>query len=169
MDPAMQRAMVEHRPVIRLQWERLLRLDRGTTALARPDMLVHLLDGTLDEIYASLPAWSARRHPTRMPAPVCPCGRSPFLAYFAAGRQALHESLVTLQSHMPGLTAASRTEAFACLDQIITHIARREIESFCSVCQLRPPLHRRDHDPGTSASSGPPKFQAERASSGRSR
>jgi|SRR6478736_5080083 len=146
MDPAMQRALVEHRALIRHQWERLLRLDRGTSALARPDTLVHLLDQTLDEIYLSLPAWSARRHPSRMPEPVCPCGRSPFLAYFAAGRQALHEGLVTVQSRLPGLTAATRNQAFACLDQIITHIARREIESFCSICQFHPATHQRDHD-----------------------
>jgi hypothetical protein len=147
MDITTQRALAEHRLFIRAQWERLLRLDRGISPLARPDTLVYLLDTTLDEIFASLPVWSARRHPSRMPEPVCPCGRSPFLAYFAAGRQALNEGLITIQAQMPGLTMAARDEAFACLDQVFSRIARREIGAFCSLCQLHPVTHARDQAP----------------------
>ena len=146
MDAAIHRSLSAHRPVIRAQWEKLLRLDRGSSALARPDTLVYLLDRTLDELYAILPAWSGRRHPSRMGEPVCPCGRSPFLAYFATGRQALHEGLVTIQAHLPALTAADRDNAFACLDQAFLHLARREIEAFCSVCQFHPAPPRRGED-----------------------
>jgi hypothetical protein len=146
METVVQRALAEHRPQIRAQWEKLLRLDRGTSPLARPDTLVHLIDTTLDEIFASLPAWSARRHASRHPEPVCPCGRSPFLAYFSTGRQALNEALINAQAGMPELTASARDDAFACLDQVFSRIARREIESFCSVCQFHPVSHRRgDH------------------------
>ena len=148
MDPAIQYALAERRLAIRAQWERLLRLERGSSPLARPDTLVHLIDTTLEEVYASLPLWSLRRHPTRAPEPVCACGRSPFLAYFAAGRQALHEGLITVQAGIPGLTAAHRDEAFACLEQVFSRIARRDIESFCAVCQLRPETHRQDRVPG---------------------
>lgn len=140
----MLRALVEQRPFIRAHWEKLLRLDRGSSALARPDTLVYLLETTLDELYAILPAWSGRRHPSRMPEPVCPCGRSPFLSYFATGRQALHEGLVTVQARLPGLTPQARDDAFACLDQTFRHLARREIETFCSVCQFHPASHRRN-------------------------
>lgn len=146
MDTAIQRALVGQRPFIHTQWEKLLRLDRGNSALARPDTMVHLIDTTLDELFASLPAWSARRHASRMPEPVCPCGRSPFLAYFAAGRQALNETLITIQAGMPELEATARDDAFACLDQVFSRIARRDIESFCSVCQFHPVLHRRGDD-----------------------
>jgi len=145
MDTALLRAMTEHRPSIRAQWENLLRLDRGTSPLARPDTLVHLINTTLDEVYASLPDWSPRRHPCRMGEPACPCGGSPFLAYFAAGRQALNEGLVTVQAQVPGLTASARDLAFACVDQVFSRIARREIESFCGVCQLRRSLPLREH------------------------
>ena len=141
MDAAMYRALRDHRPAIRDQWEKLLRLDRGSSPLARPATLVYLLDTTLDEIFAILPAWSVRRHPTRMAEPHCPCGRSPFLAYFATGRQALHEALVTVQARLPALTPSDRDDAFACLDQAFMHIARREIEAFCSVCQFHPATH----------------------------
>ena len=147
MDPAIQFALAEHRLRIRSQWEKLLRLDRGVSALARPDTMVHLLDTTLDELYAGLRQWSPRRRPTRTPAPVCPCGRNPFLAYFAAGRQAVQEGLITVQTDRPGLTAAQRDEAFACLDQVLTRIARRDLDSFCAVCQFNPAARKRGHRP----------------------
>jgi hypothetical protein len=143
MDAALYRALSERRPFIRAQWEKLLRLDRGSSALARPDTLVFLLDATLDELYAILPAWSLRRHPSRMADPCCPCGRSPFLAYYATGRQALQEALITIQAREPALTAPARDDALACLDQAFMHLARREIEAFCSVCQFHPATHRR--------------------------
>ncbi|MEJ1972328.1 MAG: hypothetical protein WDM96_07665 [Lacunisphaera sp.] len=150
----MHRALSEHRPVVRAQWEKLLRLDRGSSALARPDALVYLLDTTLDELYAILPAWSQRRHPSHMAGPACPCGRSPFLAYFATGRQALHEGLVTVQARMPALTAQARDDALACLDQAFLHLARREIEAFCSVCQFHPgPARRGERDAPLTAGS----------------
>jgi hypothetical protein len=154
MDAATYRALSDRRPFIRAQWEKLLRLDRGTSALARPDTLVHLLDTTLDELYTILPAWSLRRHPSRMAEPACPCGRSPFLAYFATGRQALHEALVTVQAGEPALTERARDDAFACLDQAFMHLARREIEAFCSVCQFHPATHRRGDSGATVAGRG---------------
>jgi hypothetical protein len=142
MDAAIYSALRDHRPAIRTQWEKLLRLDRGSSPLARPATLVYLLDTTLDEIFAILPDWSTRRHPSRMTEPHCPCGRSPFLAYFAAGRQALHEGLVTVQTREAALTQQARDDAFACLDQAFQHLARREIEAFCHVCQFHPATHR---------------------------
>ncbi len=132
----MTRALMEYRLFIRAQWERLLRLGHGDSPLGRPDALIHLLDTTLDEIYRTLADWSPRRRPSRQPEPVCPCGGNPFPGYFSAGRQALNEGLVTIQSRMPALTAARRDEAFACLNEVFSHVARREIELFCSLCQL---------------------------------
>src|SRR6478736_8848270 len=155
MDAAIYRALRDHRPVIRAQWEKLLRLDRGSSPLARPATLVYLLDTTLDEVFAILPAWSVRRHASRMGEPHCPCGRSPFLAYFATGRQALHEGLVTVQTRLlPELTPSARDDAFACLDQAFMHIARREIEAFCSVCQFHPATHRASEQGAPHATGG---------------
>jgi hypothetical protein len=151
MDLSTQRALVEHRRFIHAQWERLLRLDRGNTALARPEALVHLLATTLDEIYTALPAATTRRRPSRQPVPDCPCGLNPLLDYFAAGRQALRETLVLIQSRQPNLTALERDEAMACIDQILNRIARREILTFCGVCQLRAGATQRDHDEASSA------------------
>lgn len=126
------------RPVIRTSWEKLLRMERINSPLANPDTLVHLLDTTLDEIFRDLQAWSPRRHPTRAADPQCPCGLNPLLAYFTAGRQALREALILVQAATPELEPAKRDEALVCLDQVFGHISRREIASFCAICQIRP-------------------------------
>jgi len=126
--------------VIRANWEALLRLERPSSPLANPDLLVHRLDQSLDEIFKDLLLWSLRAHP-RPYVPHCPCGMNPWLAYLGAGRQALRQALVEAQVAIPGQTHEAREEALACLEQVMDHIARREIESFCSVCQSRPRFH----------------------------
>lgn len=130
-------AFEAQRPAIRANWEHLLRIERINSPLANPDTLVHMLDLTLNELFRNLRAWSPRRHHARLNEPHCPCGRNPLLAYFAAGRQALREALVVAQSATTTLTASERDEALATLDQVFGQIARREIESFCAICQFR--------------------------------
>lgn len=130
-------ALEAQRPAIRASWEHLLRIEKMSSPLANPDALVHLLDRTLDEIFQSLRAWSPRRHPVRVPEPQCPCGRNPLLAYYAAGRQALREALVVVQAATSELKARERDETLACLNHIFGQIARREVESFCAICQYR--------------------------------
>lgn len=137
MNSEIQRGLAGQRGLIRTNWENLLRLERAISPLANPDTLVYMLDTTLDEIFTSLDLHSPRRHPCREPEPQCPCGCNPLLAYFKAGRQALREALVVVQAATPPLTSSERDEALTCLDQVFGHIARREIESFCAVCQFR--------------------------------
>ena len=137
MQPALVRALRAQRPRIRARWEDLLRAERSTSPLANPDTLVHLLDLTLDELLAAFGASDVRRRSARLPEAACPCGRNPLLVYFASGRQATREALVLAQAAMPALAPTERDSAFAELESIYSHIARREIESFCAVCQFR--------------------------------
>lgn len=136
------RALRDQRPHLRTSWETLLRVEPVGSPLGNPDALVHLLDWTLDEIFAALTNPLARHRAIHhrihldQPAP-CPCGRNPLLAYFAAGEQALREALVLAQATAPELDPLERDTAFAELDMTLRHISRREIESFCGVCQLR--------------------------------
>ncbi len=134
METELLQALAGRRHGIRATWETLLRLEKPSSPLANPDTLVHLLDRTLDEIFADLALWSPRAHP-RQYAPLCPCGLNPWLAYLRAGRQAMREALVDLQAASPRLTRAARDESLACLEQVLDHISRREIEAFCALCQ----------------------------------
>jgi hypothetical protein len=113
-----------HRAQLRARWEALLRARPACSPLAHPDTLVHLLDTTLDALFAALrrPATGPRR-PARLPAATpcagsCRCGLNPLLAYFAAGELALRET-----AGPPALCHALR------------RIAREELGTFCSLCQ----------------------------------
>ncbi len=125
---------------IRDRWEALLRADKACSPLASPEALVHLIDWTLSELQRTLRGLPMRRRPLR---PLgrgeldCPCGHNPLLVYFAAGEQALQESLVLAQSARAELSALERDTELAELNLALRHIARREIGAFCALCQLR--------------------------------
>jgi hypothetical protein len=129
---------------VRVQWYRLLRLEPVSSPLAQPDTLVHLMASTLAEFFAAVPAWvpgAAAESTAGCAVPACPCGRNPYLAYFATGRQALREALVVAQADTAGLTAAARDASLRCVEEVFGAIARREIALFCSLCRLRTLAH----------------------------
>lgn len=144
--------LLGRRAHIRARWEELLRAARVNTPLANPDMLVHLLDSTLDEILHLLRD-PHLRHRTIRTASIhtgranCECGRNPLLAYFLAGEQALLEALVLAQATPPVPDPVTRDSAVAELYQVVRGISQREVEAFCSVCQHRQqaPVHAGHH------------------------
>jgi hypothetical protein len=142
MQETLVQALRSQLPHIREQWEALLHAEPVKTPLAYPDSLVHLLDWTLEEIFHGLVALPDRRRVSRNAhlaneRPTCPCGRNPLLTYFAAGEQAMREALVLAQVALPSLDPIERDAALEELDLVFHQIARREIESFCGVCQYR--------------------------------
>jgi hypothetical protein len=140
MQADLVRALSARRRDIRARWEALLRIERVNTPLANPEALVFMLDWTLDEVFTTLRNPPARRRAPSTPA-LCPCGRNPLLAYFAAGKQALVEALVLAQAEHTGLAATERDAALAELKLCVHEITRREIDAFCSVCQFRHDAH----------------------------
>ncbi len=141
MQEALVRALSSRRRDIRARWEALLRIERINTPLANPEALVFMLDWTLDEVFSALQHPHKGRRSFSHPA-VCPCGRNPLLAYFAAGKQALVEALVLVQAeHHAELHPAERDEAMSELKGCVHEITRREIEAFCAVCQFRHDAH----------------------------
>ncbi len=132
MSPALRLALLQRRADIRGRWMELLFIEPVNSPLANPHSMIFMLDRTLDEVFAAL----ARPEPPRPTAlPECRCGRNPYLAYFRAGIQALHEALVLIQAREPRLDPAARDRAFAALDSAIRGIARQEIEAFAPLCQ----------------------------------
>jgi hypothetical protein len=139
----MVNALRTQRPKIRASWEALLRAEPISSPLGNPDALVHLIDWTLDEIFSGFTNPLSRHRPSgnRLSAAdrhECPCGRNPLLAYFAAGEQALQEALVLAQAAAAPLDPLERDASFSELTLTLHHIARREIDAFCGVCQFRP-------------------------------
>lgn len=124
-----------------MRWEALLRAEPVTSPLALPDALVHLIDTTLEEIFAGLanPAdvplqLAAEKRPA---PPSCACGRNPFLAYFTAGRQAVLEGLILAQAACAPLDPVRRDASLNELNDVLHRLMTREVEAFCGVCQFR--------------------------------
>jgi hypothetical protein len=135
-------ALRAQRPQVRDRWAMLLRVEPVGTPLGHPDALVHLIDWTLDEIFAGLAhplAGHDRGDPPTFAhaAPVCACGRNPLLTYFAAGQQAMREGLILAQASSHSLDPRERDASLAELDFVLEQIGRREVEAFCGVCQFR--------------------------------
>ena len=110
--------------------------------LGNPDSLTHLIDWTLDEIYAGIADPLSRQrgdhHREReTERPACACGENPLLGYFSAGGQAMREALVLAQVATANLDPLERDVSFQELNLVLEQISRREIEAFCSVCRLR--------------------------------
>lgn len=137
------RALAANRRKIHRRWEALLRLERPDTPIADPDNLVHMIDWTLDKVFAELRSHKACNTATLPPTIAtlqakCPCGLNPFFKHFMAGEQALLEALVLAQSEEPSPDPALRDAAVTEL-YVVTHaLARCEVEAFCSLCQHRP-------------------------------
>lgn len=132
--------LADRRFMIRTRWEALLRADHACSPLADPDALVHLIDWTLSEFERTLRGLPTRRRPLRPLSRAdldCPCGKNPLLVYFAAGEQALQESLILAQATRSELTAMQRDAELHELNLALRHIAGREIGSFCALCQFR--------------------------------
>lgn len=135
-------ALRGRQPEIRARWAELLRVEPVNTPLAHPDALAHLIDWTLNEIFRALATGGPRRrasHPEAGPANrlLCVCGRNPLLTYFDAAGQVLREALILAQAISPMLDPIERDASLEELNLVLTRIARREIESFCGVCQHR--------------------------------
>lgn len=140
MQASLLRGLRRHRSAMHARWDALLHAEPVTSPLALPDTLVHLIDATLDEVFFALMTSDAPFEPPRArlaARPRCPCGRNPYLAYFSAGEQALREGLVLAQAALLTLDAAVRDSSLAELDSVLHRISRREIETFCGVCQYR--------------------------------
>jgi hypothetical protein len=141
MQPSLLRELRSQRISIRGRWSTLLRAEPVSTPLALPDALVHLIDSTLDEIFAALEQSSGgaiRRHWVNgHKAPSCTCRRNPFLAYFIAGEQSMREGLVLAQAANAPVDPIDRDASLAALESVLREISVREIEAFCGVCQFR--------------------------------
>jgi len=141
MQASLLRQLQVRRFSIRTRWEALLRAEPVATPLGLPDALVHLIEGTLEEIFAALDRPGGHEPVAAVP-PSCPCGRNPLLAFYAAAEQALREGLVLAQAASAPLDPAIRDASLLQLNAVLQRISRREIEAFCGICQFRESMKR---------------------------
>jgi len=129
------------RPTILERWEALLRAEPVTSPLANPDALVYLMGWTLDRFFSTLrgPSPGARLSERGSNKPsyieesaLCACKMNPLLAYFATAEQAL------IQTALPLLQPRERESMLSAVRLAMQAVAKREIDTFCAVCQRRP-------------------------------
>lgn len=131
----------KHRPTLCMRWKRLLRAERVSSPMANPDLLVYLMDWTLDRLYEEL------RHPMRRlhhndpnesaASAACECGMNPLLTYFATAEQAILETLLIVDGAWNREDALRRSADLEKIKRAFHAVARHEIALFCAVCQRR--------------------------------
>ncbi len=129
-----------HRLQLCSRWETLLRQEPVRSPLASPDVLRHLMNWTLDEIFQTVAQTRARRRKKIRLASgqsPCPCGMNPLEIYFNCLDSALTEFVEGKFSHAgaPGFTDAELIAQD--VRNALAVVRAREIEQFCSVCQHR--------------------------------
>ena len=135
------RALQTQRPDLRQRWEALLRNERVNSPMAHPDTLVHLMDWTLDRLLDELRQPQFRRHTgngvARSVGLGCVCGKNPLLTYFSTAEQAIIETLLVDSTDLVAVSGIERSSSLEDLKAALHAVARREIDSFCAVCQSR--------------------------------
>ncbi len=165
MHEALLSALRDQRPTLLARWESLLRAHPSPNALGNPDVLVLMMNWTLEEWESTLRRPNARRRrsiaigTSAAKSEPCPCGMNPLLGYFRSAEAAMNEALTALAA--PGGSDASSlaewslardafaTEALRALRQV----AEREISTFCAVCRQRNRFVPREACPATTAGS----------------
>lgn len=128
---------------LRERWEALLREAPVTSPLASPDVLVHLMNWTLDEVFKSLTCPPNRRRAKHRHADGtvdktrlhCRCGMNPLQTYFICLEQALSETAYKVFRLMENPWAADREVILAETRLAVSTVATREMNTFCAVCQ----------------------------------
>ncbi|MDF3058773.1 MAG: hypothetical protein K0R17_2988 [Rariglobus sp.] len=134
------RALLARRTTLHSQWAARLRAAPVTSPLGHPDTLVHLMDRTLDQVFHELAHPSARRRQPGLPAGFCRCGHNPLVSYFSTATLAFQTALAQCADELP----VTRDDAEE-VHRTLARIARREIMTFCALCQ-----RQADHPAGVS-------------------
>lgn len=149
MHDTMLRTLQGLRPTVLERWEELLRAEPVTSPLANPDALVYLMDWTLNRFFHALRGPLSRRRISERGSnkavfdddrELCACRMNPLLAYFATAEVAL------IQVALPTLQPRERESVLPAIRLALQVVAKREIDTFCAVCQRR-------HTPSTSTES----------------
>jgi len=139
MLPAFAEELRARRSWIKDAWERRLRRESVTSPLANPDTLVMMMERTLDELFDAVERSTQAGHEGKARATRdktgCLCGLNPLLAYF----RTLATTLCTLGAadgrQFLGGDAAATARCIDCTIETLREIARRDVASFCAVCQ----------------------------------
>ena len=144
MQESIVSSLLGARQNLRTIWEKQLWSEPIRSPIANPDALIYLMEWTLNEFFARL------RNETNLPVALtetvspsidiealCSCGGNPFLSYFGSAHKAVISWTESTRSPLAGLSDEERGRCVRELLWGLETVARREIESFCSVCRYQ--------------------------------
>lgn len=137
MPPQLVVSLQAHRADLRARWEAKLRALPPCSALAAPDALVHLMDWTLDRVFAEIAHPPAHHQRQSSVEADCPCGLNPLLAYFVTAEDALLELFFLGGRNSLGIADNELETAIGLARDALHRVARQELEAFCAVCRHR--------------------------------
>jgi len=128
------RRIEAHRAALKREWETLLRTEPTLSPLGNPDTLVFMMDETISNLLelfrqdSPLVSANEKSSPSSPLQRRCACGLNPLLSYYSTGELAMR--------------AVASPFLGAKVDELVAvfhNLARREIDTLCSVCCYRQP------------------------------
>ena len=144
MKCALLSALLARKATIKEQWRSTLQSCPAHSPLAHPDLLGYLIDETIDELTLAL--WQERPETTSSAnsglgtgsAFSISCAYNPYVGYFLAGESALVSAIRTIAP----TAELSENEILAEEIELLSAfraLSRREVVSFCRICQIEHP------------------------------
>jgi hypothetical protein len=123
---------------IRREWEQRLRERPIVSALALPDLMIRLMDWTLDSIWTDvrtggLAALREIDWPTH-----CACNANPLTGYFLCAKDTFIALFETTDIELPPMSPGEKNLCAIELMRALDRVAAKEIQTFCALCQQRP-------------------------------
>ena len=127
--------------MIKTCWEVLLRAEPPASALGNPDILVFMMDRTLDAFFTAVLSPTPRRwlahHPLLCGSldETCPCGRNPLLHYFVSGEQAIVAIAAKALPESPAMPRKAQKQILSEVQLTFHYLAQHELQNFCDLCR----------------------------------
>ena len=125
--------------MIKTCWEVLLRAEPPASALGNPDILVFMMDRTLDAFFTAILSPTPRRwlahHPLLCGSldETCPCGRNPLLHYFVSGEQAIVAIAARALPESAAMPPKAQKQILSEVQLTFHYLAQHEIQNFCDL------------------------------------
>jgi len=151
MKRAFLRVLLGQRASIKQRWRAVLQAAPIHTPLANPDVLAHLIDDTLEELfwgvlYQRAGSVGNEEGDTKYLVEMgSRCGLNPYVGYFLAGEAALVGEIKTLKP----TAQLSENEILLAESELLRAfrmMSHREVNAFCEICRIERPAERCGQD-----------------------
>lgn len=105
--------------------------------MALPDLLIPLMNWTLEAIWTDVRKGRSRRADEQDWAGYCTCRANPLTGYFLCAKDTFVALFEAESSQLPPMAPGEKQMCALELIRALDRVAVREIQTFCSVCQQK--------------------------------